>query len=154
VLSFQPDGENVRQEEVQVTAEGVVADEHVVEGDPGEGSQLETTALEERLAGDDDDVLPRLTGRNRLLARRRCRGGLLWDSGGVAGGRRGRVGRCSGRLGLSLRRCPIPHGYECRYEAERKSCHAVPCLGPCLHLLLPIPRFPSIFNCLGYGGKG
>src|SRR6185436_18132785 len=60
--------EHVRQKVVDVGAEGVVADQIVVDREAGERRELETAALEEGLAGDDHDVLPRGGGELDRLA--------------------------------------------------------------------------------------
>ena len=129
VLTLQPDRENVREEVVQIDTEHVVPNQVVVHRQPREGRQLEASALDERLARNDDDVLPGERARRVLslgtanllfyFAGGRFLGPRL---GAVSRGRRVRVGRllvvrCRCRVATSAGRRRVCGGRSARLAA-------------------------------------
>src|SRR5690606_812947 len=82
VLALDTDGERVRQVVRELAADRVMADHVVVHRHAGERIELRAAHLEERLAYDDEDVLP---GDRRLLDRPSLHSRDLIGSGEIGG---------------------------------------------------------------------
>jgi hypothetical protein len=69
VLPFSADREHVGDVVVEIAAEGVVANQRIVESDARERGKLQAVLLEEGLAWHDHDVFPRLSRSPGRLGR-------------------------------------------------------------------------------------